>query len=375
MSASKPSESGTIPLARPSIDDGELAAAERTLRSGRLSSGPQAVRFESLLAEACGREHAVCVSSGTTALELAFRALALAPGERVLIASFGFPAAAHAAIAMGAVPVPVDAEPDTWTMDLEDATRAWQPGTRILVTIDALGAVCSSSAWSAWARERSVEWISDAACGLGGLDEGGCSAGAGGAFATLSFHPRKVITTGEGGALVGDDGERAAVLRQLRNLGQLGGGEFGRIATNARLAEVSAAIGCAQMARLPAMLNERRMLADGYRRRLAPMRAAGRLSWQEVRGNAVHAYQTFAVQLAADIERRAVIAALAAAGVESTVATYSFHRIPVLAARSESRSLPVADALHDRGLALPLYIGMRSSELDRVCEALTEAIA
>ncbi len=375
MSTHKPKDRGPIPLARPSIDDGELAAAERVLRSGRLSNGPEGARFESLLASACGREQAVCVSSGTAALELAFRALELTPGERVLIASFGFPAAAHAALSMGAIPVPVDADPITWTPDLEDATRAWQPGTRFLVTIDALGAVCSASAWRRWAEERSVQWISDAACGFGGIDEEGRPAGAGGAMATLSFHPRKVITTGEGGALVCADGKRADLLRQLRNLGQLGGGQFGTVATNARLAEVSAALGCAQMARLPAMLSERRMLADGYRRRLAPMREAGRLSWQEVRGNAVHAYQTFAVQLAADIERQAVIAAFAEAGIESTVATYAFHRIPVLAERSEARALPVADALHDRGLALPLYLGMRSAELDRVCDALAEAIS
>lgn len=362
-----------IPLARPSIGDAEIAAAERVLRSGRLSAGPEVERFEERLAVLCDRPSAVATSSGTSALELALLALGIGAGDRVLVAAFGYPAVVHALASLGAIAVPVDAEPHAWTLDLEDAERVGE-GASAIVTIDALGLPCDSGAVSAWASARGLRWLSDAACGLGGIDAAGRPGGAGGELATLSFHPRKVLTTGEGGAITGSDAELIERCRQLRNLGRSDAGEFANIGTNARLSAIACAIGAAQCARLDAMLRERRLLAEGYHRRLGPLRDAGRLSWQQVPDGALHAYQTFAVLLAEDVDRSAVIAALRERDIESTVATFAFHRVPILAERSPARQLPVADRLHDRGLALPLYVGMRGAELDHVSEALAEVL-
>jgi perosamine synthetase len=363
-----------IPLARPSIGEGEMAAAERALRSGRLVLGPENLRFEEELAVRCRRRHAVAVGSGTAALELALWALEVGPGDEVLVTAFGFPAAANAVRRVGARPVPIDVDGETWNLEASGARAALDRGSRprAIISIDQLGLPTESSAL-AGLEAAGVPVISDAACGLGGTDSTGAPAGSYGRLAVLSFHPRKLVTTGEGGALLCDDDGLAAALRELRNHGQDRPGSFRRVGTNARLSEVAAAIGCAQLSRLDEMVAERRLLAEGHRRRLAPLARAGRISWQEPALAAMHAYQTFAVRLAAGIDRDVVRRALAAAAIESGPATFAFHR---LAPHAEERAplLPEADALHERGLALPLYIGMRSAELDAVADALAEAV-
>jgi perosamine synthetase len=355
----------------------ELAAVERALRSGRLVLGPENRRFEEELAARCRRRHAVATASGTAALELALWALGVGHGDRVLVTAFGFPAAANAVRRAGALPVPVDVDGATWNMDAQAAAAlaASGPRPRAVVSIDQLGLPCESEPLARLERAAGVPLVSDAACGLGGADSSGAPGGAGGRIAVLSFHPRKIITTGEGGALLCDDDGLAAELRERRNHGQDGPGSFRRIGTNARLSEVAAAIGSAQLARLDDMVAERRLLAEGYRRRLAPLARAGRISWQEPAAEAMHAYQTFAIRLAAGIGRDEIRRALARAGVESGPATFAFHRLPPhLPDGEEPPALPQADALHDRGLALPLYVGMRSAELDAVARALAEAI-
>jgi dTDP-4-amino-4,6-dideoxygalactose transaminase len=369
-----------IPLARPSIGDGELAAAERVLRSGRLVLGPENRRFEELLAGRCRRRHAVATASGTAALELALWAIGVAPGDQVLVTAFGFPAAANAVRRAGAAPVPVDVDGERWTLD-PAAVRAALAGCsrpRAIVSIDQLGLPAEAAALDALERETGLPVVNDAACGLGGLDAAGAPGGSAGRIAVLSFHPRKVVTTGEGGAVLCDDDELAAVLRELRNHGQDSPGSFRRIGTNARLAEVSAAIGSAQLARLDEMLAERRLLAEGYRRRLAPLARAGRLSLQEPAPGTMHAYQTFAIRLAPGIDRDRVRRALADAAIESGPATFAFHRIHPHAELADppppTPPTPEADALHERSLALPLYIGMRSAELDAVTAALEAAL-
>ncbi len=364
-----------IPLARPSLGDAEVAAAERALRSGRLVLGPESRRFEELLAARCRRSHAVVTASGTAALELALWALGVAPGDEVLVTAFGFPAAANAVRRAGAVAIPIDVSADSWNMDPASVRAALSRSVRprAMVSIDQLGLPAEAEPLLALEAECAVPLVSDAACSLGGADSTGTPGGGYGRIAVLSFHPRKMITTGEGGALLCDDDGLAAVLRELRNHGQDGPGSFHRVGTNARMSEVAAAIGSAQLGRLDEMVAERRLLAEGYRRRLAPLARAGRLSWQEPIVGAVHSYQSFAILLAPDVDRERVRRLLAAAAIESGAATYAFHR---LSAQQQPAAEPVAqaDALHDRALSLPLYIGMRSAELDTVSEVLATVL-
>lgn len=368
---------GSIPLARPSLGEPELQAAARCLRSGRLVLGPENQRFEAGLAARAGRAHAICVSSGSTALELALWALdSVGPGDQVLVPASGFPAAAHAVLRLGATPVPVDIDAHTWTMDPVAARAALGERTRALISVDSLGLVAEVEPLRALCHDAGIALIDDAACALGGSDSQGILGGGYGVLGTFSFHPRKVITTGEGGAIVCDDDDLARRLRALRNHGQETRGRFERAGTNARLPEVAAAMGCVQLERLDAMLDERRALVAGYRQRLAALRDAGRLRWQEAPAGARPTHQTFAVLLAPDADRDRVQAHLAAARIETTVASYATSRLDSLRrAGVAGGSYPVAEALDERGLALPLYLGMRSSDLDRVCDTLREVLA
>jgi dTDP-4-amino-4,6-dideoxygalactose transaminase len=362
-----------IPLARPTLGPAELAAVERVLASGRLVAGAENQAFEAELAARCGRRHAVAVASGTVALELAMWAGGIGPGAEVLVPAFGFPAAAMAATRCGARPVPVDVDARTWNLDLDAARAACADSARAVVSIDQLGLVAESAPLCAFAAATGQWVLADSACALGGADSRGVPGGGYGRLAILSFHPRKIITTGEGGAVLCDDDDLAGAVRELRNLGQAAPGRFVRAGTNARLSEVAAALGRAQLARLDAHLAERRLLAAGYHERLAPLADSGLIAWQEAPPGAMHSYQTFAVLLAPHVERDRVRAALAAAEIESGPATYALHRCGP--EPREPGPFLVADALHDRALALPFYVGMRSPELDRVAETLTEALA
>ncbi|MBL4635700.1 MAG: DegT/DnrJ/EryC1/StrS aminotransferase family protein [Kofleriaceae bacterium] len=370
------SEASAIPLARPSIGDAERSAAQRVLSGTQLTGGPELLRFEGLLAEISARSHAVALSSGTSALELALWALDIGTGDKVMITAFGFPAAANIVAARGAIPIAVDVEEARWCVDFDKARSLAESentggGIKALVTIDQLGAVTSAGDIEAFERETGISVLSDAACGLGGTDKDGRPAGSAGTMATFSFHPRKVVTTGEGGAVVCSDLEIVERLRQIRNHGQAGGGRFARIGTNARIAEVPCAIGCAQIARLEAMQAERRMLVEGYKERLSELRASGAISWQQSCGVEVHANQSFAILLTDSSKREPLLSGLRDMNIGCGVATYSFTEIGIHNANADC---PVASRLHRAAVSLPLYLGMRSSELSRVCEAVRELL-
>jgi dTDP-4-amino-4,6-dideoxygalactose transaminase len=296
------------------------------------------------------------------------------PGDEVIIPGFGFPAAASAAMRLGARPRAVDVEPAGWNLDLAAAEREVNSRTRAIVTIDQFGLMAESAELAAFKAAVGVPILADAACALGATDSAGRPAGSTGELATFSFHPRKLVTCGEGGAVVCDDARLDAAVRTLRNLGQEIPGAFLRAGTNARLSEVAAAVAAAQLSRLDALLAERRLLAAGYRERLARIFESEMIGWQVHRAGAMPSYQSFAVLLAPAFSRERVCARLEQAGIESRPATYAAHLLPPFM-ECASSTLPVAQALHERALALPLYPGMRSAELDRVARALEEALS
>ena len=404
-----------IPLARPSLGDDEAEAVAQVLASGRLVLGPENQRFEKALATLAGRRHAVCVTSGTTALEMALWALDVpwpalyrVPGTwkgsgpspedmrpeqfSVIVPAGGFPAAANAVLRLGGLPVPVDIDPRTWTLDIEAAAHVLDDTTSgrgdpnrfidLIISIDTFGVVAESEPLESLAEHFEAALIDDAACSLGGRDSRDVPGGGYGIAGTFSFHPRKLVTTGEGGAVVCDDDDLASRLREVRNQGQSFNNagrvrRFVRSGSNGRLSEIAAAIGNVQLARLGPWLRERELLCAGYRERLADARDKGLLFLQEIPETARPACQTFAVLLAKHIDRDRVQAHMAAAGVETGVALFSLSRLDCYARLPGigDRRFPVAEALHDRGLALPLYSGLRSAELDRISESLLEALA
>jgi dTDP-4-amino-4,6-dideoxygalactose transaminase len=361
-----------IPLARPILGDAEVQAVERVLRSGQLTGGPEVKALEDAIAARAKRRHCVALSSATAALELALWAKGVGPGDDVLVPAFAFPAAAGATRRVGARPVPVDVDKDTWNLDVDNASRALTPKTRAVISIDQFGVPAHAEPLLRFAQSARIPLISDAACSLGAVEQSGRPAGSYGDVAVFSFHPRKIVTCGEGGALVTDDDALYASICALRNQGQSGPGQFTRPGTNARLSAVNASILRPQLARLETICAARERLARTYADRLALLINSGKIELQFVPAGARSVFQTFALRLAPEINRARVIATLADGGIESNVATYACSKIPALC---EPADTPVALALHERGLALPLFPTMEIAEVDRVVSCLEGAIA
>ncbi len=253
----------SIRLARPDVGDLELAEVAAVLESGQLTMGPKVAELESELARACGVEHAVAVSSGTAALHLAVLALGIGPGDEVIVPAYTFPATANVVALAGATPVLVDVDPETFDLDPEQVSVG--PRTKAIVPVHLFG------------RPARVEelpeltMLEDAAGALGARRQGRPCGGLG-AAGCLSFHPRKIVTTGEGGAVTTNDPELAERVRSYRHHGwspsdrydDLPGGAF-----NYRLSDVLCAVGIPQVRRLEELLAARERIVAGYAERLA----------------------------------------------------------------------------------------------------------
>lgn len=366
-----------ITLARPMMGEEEVAAAARVLRSGRLVLGPEVEAFEEELAARCGTGNAVAVSSGTAALHLALWALGVGPGDEVVVPALTFPAPAAAAMALGARPVLADVDPAAWNATAGAVRAALTPRTRAIVVVDQFGAPADWESLEALAAERGLPLVEDAACALGATYRGR-PCGSFGRVATLSFHPRKVVTTGEGGALLTSDPALAARARALRDHGRGEGGRFVSFGLNLRLGAMQAAVGRCQLARLEDIVARRRLLAERY---VALLGEAGGgslgLAPQRAVAEAAPCYQTFAVLLPwsrvrTERRRGEVIEAMAALGVEISVASFSLARLEPFAGHSSGppSRLKGADAVHLRGLALPLHPGMGDQDVQRVVASL-----
>lgn len=392
MMATKDGQAGAtsgprIALGRPSITDEEVAAAERVLRSGWLVHGPECRAFEEELAAACGRRYAAVVSSGTAALHLALLCC-VAPGadppsERgtagaeLLVPAFTFPATANVARFLGpqaAIGVRLcDVDEETFCLRREtlDAWLAARRGPALVVHQFGHPAPVAADRD---AEDRLV--ISDAACAIG------AEAAMRGRAVCLSFHPRKVLTTGEGGAVLGDDLGLIEEVRSLRSHGLVlrPGSEVAELASaglNLRLPEVAAAIGRVQLRRLPGLRARHRAHAERYRERLG---AAGLRVQADAPGRT---WQALTLVLPAGTDRPALRQALLARNIETQIASYGLHRLaawrdaPIFTAPGApdgSSALAVADRLHDRGLALPLHSELLDADVDRVCTALLELL-
>jgi len=330
------------------------------LESGQLTMGPKVAELEALLAEACAVEHALVVSSGTAALHLAVLALGLGPGDEVLVPAYTFPATANVVAHVGATPVLVDVDPRTMNLDPGRAAAAVTPRTRAVIAVHLFGRPLD---WEALleAVPEGVVLVEDAAGALGALRRGRPCGGLG-RLGCLSFHPRKIVTTGEGGAVTTNDAELADVVRRARHHGiePRGAFEIARPGLNYRLSDILCAVGLPQMRRLDALLAERSRIAAAYAERLAGLD----LVLPEADEGDVHGWQAYVLQL----ERRdEALKALRADGIEVQVGTYGLHR---LAAYRDQGPMPGADRCHDHALALPFHGRLTDAELDRVSEAL-----
>ena len=348
-----------IRLAWPDVGEAELAEVAAVLETGQLTMGPKVAELEAQLAGACGVDHAVAVSSGTAALHLAVLALGIGPGDEVIVPAYTFPATANVVALAGAKPVLVDVDPQTFNID--PAQVAVGPRTKAIVPVHLFG------------RPARLDQLPDAtvledAAGALGAERRGRRCGGLGAAACLSFHPRKIVTTGEGGAVTTNDAELAERVRSYRHHGwspsdrydDMPGGAF-----NYRLSDILCAVGIQQVRRLDELLAARERVAAGYAERLAGLP----VQLPSVDEGDRHGWQAYVIQLD---RRDAAMARLRAEGIQCQIGTYALHR---LSAYGDQGSFPGADACFERALALPLHSGLADWELDRVAEVLTAVVS
>jgi dTDP-4-amino-4,6-dideoxygalactose transaminase len=355
-------DAGThIRLAFPELGDEELAAVAAVLESGHLTMGPKVEELEADLALACGTEHAVAVSSGTAALHLAVLALEIGPGDEVIVPAYTFPATANVIVLAGARPVLADVDPATMNLAVEAVAAAVTPRTKAVIAVHLFG---RPLAWEELesAVPPGVHLIEDAAGALGARRQG-VPCGALGVLGCLSFHPRKIVTTGEGGAVVTSDGALADAVRRLRHHGIEPQGEFAIAAPgfNYRLSDVLCALGIPQVRRLPELLDARRRLAAAYDERLA-----GVVETPAAADGDEHGWQAYVVQLD---RRDDALAAVREAGIEAQVGTYALHRLRPYA---DQGPFPGAERCGDRALALPFHSRLTDADLDRVTAVVAD---
>jgi perosamine synthetase len=372
-----------IPVMRPWIEAEEALALAEVVASGWVAQGPRAADFERALAAKVGTRHGVAASSGTAALHLALSVLDLGPGDEVVVPSLSYIATANAPRPLGATPVFADVDAATLNLTAATIEPVLTPATRAVLVVHQAGTPADLDAIHALCDPRGIEVVEDAACALG-AEHRGTPIGGNGRLVAFSFHPRKVITTGEGGMVTTADDAWCDRMRRLRDHGA-DVSAWARHASsttveqyvepgfNFRLSDLLAAVGLVQLDRLDAIVSRRRELAAAYREHLRdlPLRhVVGDPPWG--RAN----YQSFWVELAPDapMARDDVLARLFDAGVLARRGIMAAHLEPAFADMQHG-PLPVTERLTARSLILPLFHSMTELEQLRVVDALRAALA
>jgi dTDP-4-amino-4,6-dideoxygalactose transaminase len=353
-----PGDVEKVRLGRPDLGEAELEAVAAVLETGMLTMGPIVAEFERELAAASGTRHALAVSSGTAALHLAVLALGLEPGDEIVVPAYTFPATANVVALSGLRPVLVDVDPETMNIDPAQVTVG--PRTKAIVPVHLFGRPARIEELPA------LPLIEDAAGALGAR-RGGRPCGSLGLVGCQSFHPRKIVTTGEGGGVTTDDDEIAALVARMRNHGwrSLADADMPEAGLNYRISDVLCAVGLPQLRRLDELLETRARLAAGYAERLHGLPVKLPASDE----GDVHGWQAYVVQVEG---RDEVLASLRGQEIEAQIGTFA---LSLLRPYRDQGPFPGAEHVFAHALALPFHARLTEHELDRVAEALAAALA
>jgi perosamine synthetase len=342
--------------------------------------GPAIDAFEKGWAAYCGREHGVAVSSGTTALQLSIDALDLRPGDEVIMPAFTIISCALAVVRAEAIPVLVDSDPATWTMDVSDLESRVTERTAAIMPVHIYGHPVDMSAVLTLADSHGLTVIEDAAEAHGAeylSGDGWVRCGSMGASSCFSFYANKLITTGEGGMVLTDDAALAERLRSSRNLffGPERRFEHERLGWNARMTNMQAALGMAQLDRVDQIVERKRAIAAAYTERLS---AVDGLQLPPAESWARSVYWMYGVVLddGLSVDGAAFAEELALRGVQTRQFFVGMHEQPALQRLGlfEGESYPVAERLARRGLYLPSGLALSSTQIDEVCDAVAEVL-
>ena len=372
----------TIPVMRPWLGAEEAAAAAAAVSSGWVAQGPRVAEFEASFAAAIGVRHAVALSSCTAGLHLALVAIGIGPGDEVVVPSLSFIATANAARYVGAEPVFADVDGATQNLTPATVEPHLTSQTRAVMLVDQAGVPADLDGMRALCEPRGIAVIEDAACAAGSVYRGR-PAGAGAWLAAFSFHPRKLLTTGEGGMLVTQDGELAARLRRLREHGMDVSAvrrhasrqpvieRYLEVGFNYRMTDVQAAIGLVQLGKLAGLVAARRAMAQRYQELLAGIPG---LTTARDPAHGMTNYQSFWVLLPADFPagRDDLLRMLADEGVSARRGIMAAHAEPAYAGHARA-PLPVTERLCSSSLILPLFHELTESQQQHIVSVIRAA--
>ncbi len=372
-----------IPVMRPWLGEEEVNAAAEAIRSGWVAQGPRVTEFEQRFSDHLHNDEGVAVSSCTTGLQLVLHALGIGPGDEVIVPSLSFIATANAPRYVGATPVFADVDLVTQNITVETISSVVSERTKAVVVVHQIGMPADLDPIRRFCDDRGLHMIEDAACAVGSTYRGS-PIGSASSTAVFSFHPRKILTTGEGGMIVTADHSLAERMRQLRQHAMSISAsdrhssdhvvieEYAEMGFNFRMTDIQAAIGLVQLQKLPEMIERRRFLADIYHDHLAGVQGL-MLPSDPFYGTTN--YQSYSVLLGplAAVGRDELMQQLLSVGISTRRGVMASHLEPAFSGGTGS-PLPVTELLAARSLILPLYHEMSSDDVVSVTRRLKDAL-
>ena len=377
-----PTKKMSVPITKPALTEEEARAPYESIKSGWVTQGPKVAEFEKAVAAYVGAKHGIATTSCTTGLHLALATIGVGPGDEVIVPSFTFIASANAILYTGATVVFCEIDPRTFNADPADIEKRITKKTKAIMPVDQIGLGCDIDAINDIAKRHGIDVVEDAAPTIGGMYKGR-RVGSNAHQTVFSFHPRKVITTGEGGMITTDDEALADKARKLRahamSVSDLDRHradkpileEYSELGFNYRMTDIQASIGLVQIRRLDELLRIRVAKADWYGRELAGLK---KVRTPYTPSYATHTYQSYCLDLDRSVDRDDLMARLLRRGVATRRGVMASHLEKVYRDRIGTVSLPITEEKARSTMLIPLFATMTDDEQSYVIESLREEL-
>jgi len=357
-----------IPLAKPYVSDELKQRVLDVLDSGFLTEGVVTKNFETLIKNYIGCKYVIAVTSCTTGLELALRALNIGEGDEVIVPDYTYPATADVVRIVGATVIIVDIDKDTLNIDYQKIREAVTSKTKAVIPVSLFGNPLNWNELNSIKKDYKLKIIEDAACSLG-AEFNGVKVGNFADISVFSFHPRKFITTGEGGVITTNDDKLALWMKSYKCFG-LDAGSFERIGSNYKMSNILAALGIEQMNNIEELFKKRQEQVNLYKNLLL----STDIKSQQIDGEGIHAFQSFCILVN---NRDLIMKKMREAGVEVQIGTYALHRCEVFRKEKKCRTqgdMKNSDYAYKHCLTLPLFHNLSANDQNKVCKILLEVI-